>query len=144
MAEKGQTSVNESVRAQLLAGAYDAAAVAVEKRTTLRGASARRVAVETVNAAMPKIQAEHSAGLIQSGPETIVAGLAAVAVLAVDLAVFGAVARRGPRWARGLAVVSIAGHIGLVTFARVRQARIKAAAGGSTKPAMAAPTRASR
>lgn len=144
MAEKGQTSVNTSVRAQLLAGAYDAATVAVEKRTTLRGASARRVAVETVNAAMPKVQAEHSAGLIDSGPETIIAGLSAVALLAVDLVVFGAVAARGPRWARGLAVVSAAGHVGLVTFAKVRQRRIKAAAGGLVKPAMAAPTRSSR
>ena len=134
MAEKRQRTVNDSVRAQLLAGAYTAAAQAVEKRTTLRGANARRVAVETVNAALPKVRAEHIAGLAEYGAGTTAARLASLAVLAVDLAVFGAVAARGPRWARPLGAVSLVGHVGVYVFAKRRAARIRAAANAQAQP----------
>jgi hypothetical protein len=128
MAEKGQRAANETVRAQLLADAYSAGEKAVCRHTLLRGDDARRVAVEAVDAARPKLISEYTAGVTASGPQTVAVAAAAVAVLGADLAVFAAVAVRRTRRVRGLAAAAFVGHLGLYTYARYRAARIRTAA----------------
>lgn len=126
------------VSAALLKKAQDDAAAAVEKVTTLRGPSARKVAYAALDAGGEALRAEHTMRL-GIGPRRawIIAGLA---VAAVDLVLYGATAAgKRPRTVRALAGAAILGRAGLYAYsqhwqretrARIRNGLAAGVAGG--------------
>lgn len=114
---------------RLLKQATDAATEAVEKCTTLRGVSARRVAQEALNAGGDHLRAEHAGRLSGIDRQEAVAWAAvSVGVLALDLVVLTAMAVKGPGWIRGMAAAAVAGHVGVWAVARRWKSRTAAAA----------------
>lgn len=126
-----------AVTAALLKKAQDDATAAVEKVTTLRGTSARKVAHAVLAASGDSLRAEQTIRL-GAGPDR--GGLVGLAVLlSVDLALYVAAATgRNPRGLRLIAGAAVIGRVGLAGYAQYRarsmRERINAglAAGGLT------------
>lgn len=121
----------------LLRQAAERATAAVEKVTTLRGASARKVAVAVLNAGGDMLRAEHALRL-GARPDTPYLA-ACVAVLAGDLALFGLVAAgKSPRALRPAALAAMVARAGLFAYIQHRNRQIRQQiaaqldAGGST------------
>jgi hypothetical protein len=109
----------------LLKKAQQEATAAVEKMTTLRGASARKVAYAALDAGGDSLRAEHTMRIgIGPGRAWIFAGLA---VAAVDLVLYGATAAgKRPRAVRVLAAAAIAGRAGLYAYSQHQQRETRA------------------
>lgn len=129
MAGNVQTDLNDKVRAQMLNQAYTKAANILASKTALNTASARAIAPVVVDAVAPALHAEHAQRLAGiTGEQATKLGAASIAVLALDLTLFGALAVRGPQWLRGLGVVAVAAHTGLFVYSKRTTARVRAAA----------------
>jgi hypothetical protein len=129
MAQTGQQSDSDKLRTQLLQQAYTKAAAVIASKTTLSAKQAKTLAPDVVDAAAPSVRLEcvqHMAAVTPA--QAYRRGAAALVVLALDLATFGVVAARGPRWARAVAVLAMAGHTALVVSNRRDVNRLRAAA----------------
>jgi hypothetical protein len=105
---------------QLLNKATGQATAAVEKITTLRGASARKVAAAVLKAGGDSLRTEYALRL-GDPREAIIGASLAVAILACDVVLLGSVAVKGSQRMRALAGVTLAGHVGLVAVAQRRR-----------------------
>lgn len=129
MLEKGRPNEKTAIRARLRAGAERDALDAVTRYSELRGEQALHVARHTVAAAAPKLRAEHVARLANlSDREAIASGVSLVATLALDVAAYLTIFRRGTTKDRVLAGVGIAAHVVLVGHSRWREATVRKAA----------------
>jgi hypothetical protein len=109
----------------LLKRALDDATAAVEKVTTLRGASARKVAYAVLDASGSALRAEHSLS-VGAGPARawLLAGLGA---LLIDLTLYGATAAgKNPRTLRVLAGAAVAARAGLYALSQHQQRQTRA------------------
>jgi hypothetical protein len=115
MASRPSVDNRRRLRNELLAKASDQATAAIEKISTLRGDSARKVANEVLIAAGDHLRAEHAVRMGASPPPSAVA--AAVALLALDLTVLTAIATgKHPRGLRPAAAIAGVCRLGLFGF----------------------------
>lgn len=119
------TEKRGTVGEALLKKAHDDATQAVEQVTTLRGASARKVAHRALAAGGPSLRTEHAIRL-GGRPDGVALAAAAVLVL-VDVALYTAIAAgKTPRALRPAAAIAAAGRIALFAYAQQRQRRVRA------------------
>lgn len=115
----------KTVSEALLRKAQDDATAAVEQVTTLRGASARKVAHRALSAGGPALRTEHA--IRMGGRPDAVALVAAGALVLLDVTVYAVVAAgKAPRVLRPLAVVAGVGRIALFAYAQQRQRCVRA------------------
>jgi hypothetical protein len=108
----------------LLKKAQDDATTAVEQVTTLRGASARKVAHRALAAGGPALRQEHAIRL--GGRPDAVALVAAGALALLDVTIFSMIASgKAPRVTRPFAAVAGVGRIALFAYAQLRQHRVR-------------------
>lgn len=126
----------ETVRTLWRDQAYQAAEAILTKHTTMRGLDATRVARLMVQAAAPKIRGEYAQKLGGISDTEVYSMLAATTVtLAVDLATFVAVFRRGGRGGKLIAVTGALLHTGLAVYGARKRHQIRAAAVAATSKA---------
>jgi hypothetical protein len=119
------TATVEAVTAALLKKAQDEATAAVEKVTTLRGVSARKVAHAVLTASGEHLRAEQT---VRLGARPDAVGLsAAVVVFGIDLALYAAVvAGKHPRALRPAAGVALVARAGLFAYAHYQRRKLRA------------------
>lgn len=119
------TEKPRTVAEALLKKAHDDAAEAVEQVTTLRGASARKVAHRALAAGGPALRSEHAIRLGGRPDAPALAGAAALVLF--DVVLYTAIATgKVPRALRPAAAVAVAGRLALFAYAQQRQRRVRA------------------